>query len=275
MLKNILKFFQIFIISFIAVILVSLGIKAFDSFNKNNTSSPCPPGMVYVSSPVKDFCIDKYEVSPSNECPYQQPANQIESAANLSAPDCKPVSQAHVLPWVNITQVQAMQACAKAGKRLPTAEEWFFAALGTPDKNEGWSQDDCQLDNNWGAQPGLTGSGVNCRSAAGAYDMIGNVWEWVIDDVKDGVYQGRSLPDQGYIQETTTNGIAVSTNFDRPNLVFNNDFLWIKKHGLRGMARGGYWQNQEEGGIFSTYLTSPPSFVGIGVGFRCVKEINP
>jgi formylglycine-generating enzyme required for sulfatase activity len=61
---------------------------------------------------------------------------------------------------------------------LPTDKEWLQVALGTPDKETGWDSDDCQVENNWDIQPGLAGTGKNCVSAAGAYDMIGNVWEW-------------------------------------------------------------------------------------------------
>ncbi len=271
MLKKSFKIFHFLVISLLAAVLAAWGIRAIDSFNKKDNSLPCPAGMVYVVSAERDFCIDKYEASASDQCPYPQPANQTETLANLSDPACRPVSRARAFPWVNISRDQAKQACAKAGKRLPTAAEWQAASLGTPDKSSGWGPNDCQLNSNWNHQPGLTGSGVRCRSAAGAYDMIGNVWEWVSGEVKDGVFQSRGLPDQGYVQAMSEDGLPIETS-SKANPHYYNDYFWLKQKGVRAIMLGGYWQNKDQGGQYSAYAVSYPSFAGSGVGFRCVKE---
>ncbi len=267
---------EIIVIIF-AIILTTVGIKASDNFFSSEGESVakdegrCPAGMVYVPFSSGDFCIDKYEASPSPDCSHQNPSNQTTSKINLDQPGCYPVSRVGAAPWRNISQNQAAAACAKAGKRLPTNKEWLQAALGTPDLASGWSSQDCHVAENWKDQPGLTGSGDNCVSSAGVFDMIGNVWEWVDGTIYDGIYQEKSLPSQGYINSVDEDGLPSQTNFTIPDDNYYQDFFWIKDNGTRGFARGGYWNNKSEAGQYAVYLVSPPSFVGIGVGFRCVK----
>ncbi len=271
---------QFFVIG-VSILLTAGGIRAIDKvflsadISKGIKISRCPEEMVFVDTDKGGFCIDKYENSPSKECPFLVPKNQKETRINLNSSACKPVSAKGRIPWVNISEIQAKIACRKAGKRLPTSEEWYLASLGTPDiKVSFWGKDDCQLNSNWESQPGLTGSGKNCISSVGAYDMVGNVWEWVNNDVQDGFFNGRMLPDQGYIQETDNQGLPIVTNQAEPNPNYNNDYFWILKKGVRVVARGGYWQTGADAGIYSCYLLSLPSDASPGAGFRCVKEPN-
>ena len=72
------------------------------------------------------------------------------------------------------------------------------------------------------------------------------------------------------MSSVTSDGMIVSTEKEKdPN--FNEDYLWIKKSGIRGMARGGYWANGADAGGYAMYVVSPTSFSGDGVGFRCAK----
>jgi formylglycine-generating enzyme required for sulfatase activity len=283
-----IKFFKIFfrysVISIFAVGLATLGIDAADHradisgsiigrFLKTD-SAPCPADMALVQNDKGGFCIDRFEASAGDACSFPDPSIQSETKSNLDIPDCKPASKENSIPWRNISAVQAQIACAKAGKYLPVSEEWFVAALGTPDKSADWSADDCQVQNNWSSQPGKTGSGKNCVSAAGAYDMVGNVWEWVKGDVKDGALDGTALPEQGYITAVTSGGEPIGTDANDKNENYNADFFWIKRSETRGIMRGGYFGNGEGAGIFSFYAVSPPEFAGSGVGFRCAKQVK-
>ena len=95
--------------------------------------------------------------------------------------DIYAVSLPGVLPSANITWFQAQEACANAGKRLPTSAEWQVAANGTPDPGPDNGTTDC---NSTGVVPTLTtptGARSSCVSARGAFDMVGNVAEWVAD----------------------------------------------------------------------------------------------
>ncbi len=265
-----------------AIVLTVVGARATDNLDfmfsasvrdgLGEDGSPCPRDMVFVLSSDGGFCIDKYESSAGPNCTYKDPQNQAQTRENLNNPNCKPASVANAVPWRYISQTQAQTACAKAGKRLPTNEEWYLAALGTPDPDSGWGVNDCHVASNWQSQPGPTGSGSNCVSAAGAYDMIGNVWEWTQEIIIDGVYEEtRELPERGYINVADSKGFPVSTDPNQPDPNYNEDYLWIHFEGVRAFTRGGYWDNQSRAGIYSIYLIYEPASVGPGTGFRCVK----
>jgi len=257
----------------VVIILTSAGIKASDSLfgGGGQVKSLCPAEMVFVPGSTGGFCLDKYEDAAGNDCPSANPAAQDDTRGNLASQSCQPISQKGLIPWRFISQNQAAVACAKAGKRLPTNEEWLAGALAAPDKNSGWDVDDCQVNNNWSQQPGLTGSGKNCVSGVGAYDMIGNVWEWVAGTVEDGKYQGKVLPGEGYIKGVDSAGMPTAANLNQTDSNYNNDYLWIKNNGSRGIARGGYWANNDQAGQYSAYIVALPSDVGPGMGFRCAK----
>lgn len=154
-----------------------------------------------------------------------------------------------MLPTGCITWLQAEQACALAGKRLLTNDKWQRAAAGTTD--------DLPPDENSppcntfaGDGPVLTGSRSACVSRWGAYDMVGNLYEWIGD------WGDRSATCENWPPE------------------FGNDVSCFEGagNGLPGaVMRGGYSGLTGEGnaGVFAVAVINGPSFGVEGIGFRC------
>jgi formylglycine-generating enzyme required for sulfatase activity len=227
--------------------------------------------MVYVGNGNDGFCIDRYEVSVGSSCVHTTPKNKGESDDNLTLPQCNAAVTVGAAPWTHITRQQAELACARLQKRLPTTQEWYQAALGTLDKNSKWTDADCNVDS---AGPVATGSREHCVSAAGVYDMIGNVWEWQQETVLNGVYNGRELPGSGYIVSIDENGMPIEDDASVPDDSLFADYFWIDKTGVRGIFRGGYWRSQSDAGQYAVNITVDPSFTGSAIGFRCAKDIE-
>ncbi len=95
------------------------------------------------------------------------------------ANDIYAVSLPSAIPAANITWFQAQEACANAGKRLPTNAEWQVGANGTPDPGPDNGTTDCNTASD--GEVSLTGARTSCVSARGAFDMVGNLAEWVAD----------------------------------------------------------------------------------------------
>jgi hypothetical protein len=166
----------------------------------------CPPDAV----PLGPVCVDKYEASV-----WQVPAaradivRQIKSGTitkaalvdagaiqvrEASAEGCDfeeygpafpldgnytepryAVSLPGVVPSNCITARQATAACALAGKRLLALSEWYHAAIGTPFPEQDDGVSTCVLH---APAPLASGSRAACVSTIGAFDMLGNLYEW-------------------------------------------------------------------------------------------------
>ena len=124
---------------------------------------------------VGSVCIDRYENSIwTKRTGGTRITGQIPCDAN--GQDCKGVifarSVARVAPTAEISWLQAQQALANSGKRLPTSAEWQMAVADTPD-GEG-----CNVSSGSAQR---TGTARGCVSAHGVKDMVGNLYEWVAD----------------------------------------------------------------------------------------------
>jgi formylglycine-generating enzyme required for sulfatase activity len=274
------KIFKTGTIMIVSILLTTLTIDATDNMGNfsdsmlGNTISAltgkekgaCPEGMVFVETDTHSFCIDAYEASASDECIYAVPQTQGETQSNIEQKDCVAVSKKDAIPWTNVARQQATLLCAKTGKRLATAKEWYSAALGTPD-----SSPQCALEKIGQQGPDPTGSHDQCMSFTGAHDMVGNVWEWVSDTVRNGSYEDVIVPNSGYVHAVDEAGVAIETDPKNPDPHHNEDRFWSEKSQVTGMFRGGFWGSEEDAGIYSVHAQMSPSFVGKGVGFRCVQ----
>jgi len=184
-----------------------------------------------------------------------------------------PVSVPNAQPWSNVTQPQAADLCARAGKRLLSPGEWYVTARGTPDSASGVNEEQCNISSNRADGPAPTGTGMRCVSDAGAYDMVGNVWEWVDGVVVHGVWNDTPLPQTGYVQGVDMYGMPHLTG-SAADERFNSDRLWSDAQSDTGLMRGGYYGSGSNAGVYAVYAASPVSFYGDAVGFRCAQTQN-
>ena len=89
------------------------------------------------------------------------------------------VSVAGATPSAYVTWFQAVAACGNSQKRLPTNVEWQMAVTNTPDPGSDNGSTDCNTASTSAVVS--TGSRSACVSSAGAFDMVGNLSEWVAD----------------------------------------------------------------------------------------------
>jgi formylglycine-generating enzyme required for sulfatase activity len=148
---------------------------------------------------------------------------------------------------------QAQEACANAGKRLPTSAEWQVGANWTPDPGPDNGTTDCNTAANDGLST-LTGARSSCVSARGAFDMVGNLAEWVADWVP----ASTSCPGWAGFSDDDMCLAGASTTSNFPGAL------------LRGgafAALGG-----PLAGPLAVRATMPPSLTfSVFIGFRCAR----
>lgn len=140
---------------------------------------------------VDPFHMDIYEIT--NE----QYAKFIKAAGNKPPTEWKggnyPSSQAN-FPVVGVNWEDANAYAAWARKRLPTEEEWEFAARGTSNYlypwGNGWQAGNANAEG--ASQTFMEVGKSKGASPFGIYDMSGNAWEWTASDFK--AYPSGSLP---------------------------------------------------------------------------------
>jgi formylglycine-generating enzyme required for sulfatase activity len=173
-----------------------------------------PPGMVYVPGgtflmgrddgdeyerpahtvTLKPFYIDAYEVTCEQYQVFLQATSYAAPRGWLNG-NCPGGSLRKPVTGVNWEDVKAYAGWA--GKRLPTEEEWEYAARGTDGRLYPWGNEwRSGMANADSASGGLADVGsYGGASPFGAYDMVGNAWEWTASTLQ--AYPGGRLPVQG------------------------------------------------------------------------------
>jgi len=188
------------------------------------------------------------QVSPADSCTPAFPA-RFPATGNWTAP-LYAVSIPGVHPTACATWFQAEQACALSGKRLLTNQEWQRAAAGTPDPGTDNGTTDCDVASDG---PVNTGSRSACVSRWGAFDMVGNVEEWVAD-------WGSLAADcttwpAGFGSDVSCIGGDAAGVATLPG-------AWI---------RGGGWGGGASAGVFAVFGVRPLFIPYNSLGFRCAR----
>jgi hypothetical protein len=239
-------------------------------------AAKCPSDSVRVG-PV---CVDKFEASvweipnvPANKGLINKVKKGTATLANLTSAtaiangvvqrgvgsddypcgddgnDCTDiyaVSIPGVTPSAFITWFQAQQAATNSGKRLLSNAEWQGAAAGTPDPGTDNGTTDCNVGNTFTVSD--TGSRSNCVSRFGAFDMVGNLFEWVAEWVP---------------LSTTCVTDLFGTGDD--NCLAGADTT----SGPGALIRDGGFNFGAFAGVFAVNGGRQPSFEGVNGGFRC------
>ncbi|MCX6742498.1 MAG: right-handed parallel beta-helix repeat-containing protein [Candidatus Pacearchaeota archaeon] len=267
----------------------------------------CPANMSYINK-LNGYCIDKYEASAlgcenvGHNCGNYTDVNYCSTICvptdgvlggvnSDTGTTAKAYSRVNVAPFVGVSQKQARQMCANAGKHLCTDAEWLGAAnihgqfYNLPATLSA-SPNYCVVDS--GTYCNYAGNSNNacntsmykngasgCYSSEGVYDMTGNVWEWtnktvdVINPLGNAT-AGTGIANYYYVNTTSGNWSNLSS---ADNGKYGKDTVYFPTTTTgRAVIRGGYWNYGAIAGPFYAILDFDPSFVYYNLGFRCCSS---
>jgi formylglycine-generating enzyme required for sulfatase activity len=169
-------------------------------------------------------------------------------------------SIAGTLPSTCATWFQAEQACRLSGKRLLTNQEWQAAAAGTPDPDD--ADDNATTCATSSPFAVASGSRSQCVSSWGAYDMAGNVWEWIAEWINPALACTSWLP--GYGGDLSCVGTV-------PEGLVSRELVEFDPNLPGAIIRGGNFATGARNGIFAFFAGVNPHNVSRSTGFRCAR----
>jgi formylglycine-generating enzyme required for sulfatase activity len=149
------------------------------------------------------------------------------------------------LPVTDVTWAEAKKFCEVVGGRLPTEEEWEYAArAGSSQAHYGVPREIAQYGDE--ARPVPHPVRTKAPNAFGLYDMLGNVSEWVLDR-----YYNRYDPEAPVTGPDVTQPLASNA--------------WA-------ITRGGSWEGDVVSLRASRRAVMEPDATDGRVGFRCAHD---
>ncbi len=195
------------------------------------------------------FHIDQYEVTTARYAKFFQ---ETKRPAPKYWSDQIPQRHGNE-PVIGVDWNDANGYCVWAGKRLPTEAEWEKAARGIDQRLYPWGNAEpnrqrANFDHccDFKGYEALTegGSFEQGKSPYGAYDMAGNVWEWVADRYDGGSYDESP-------ERNPTGRLS----------------------GEKRIVRGGAWDSASAYIRSSYRLRLSPTFRLDNIGFRCAQDV--
>lgn len=205
------------------------------------------------------FSIGKYEVTNRQYLTFikatghRLPENCCDPKENIWRGDTLLDGVAD-LPIINVSWDDAVAYCKWIGGRLPTEAEWEKAARGTDSRTYPWGNEPVsgnRANYSLDPVPFFTGPSTLARvnqydfgrSPYGAYEMAGNVWEWVQDWYDEAYYKNSS-----------------AKNPSGPS------------DGTERVIRGGSWRNDAATLRSSNRFKHAPKERRTYIGVRCAKD---
>ena len=192
---------------------------------------------------LDEFYIDKYEVTNSDYrvCVVDGVCKPPQDMTNYNNPEY----ENH--PVVHVDWEMARTYCDWRDAQLPTEAQWEKAARGMDARTYPWGEGIACSQANYlscieDTQP--FDSYAGSLSPYGAYNMAGNVWEWVADWYSP-----------AYDVSETDNPVGAES-------------------GERRVLRGGGWNQHEYLLRTSARLGVVPTDVFLSFGFRCASDVN-
>ena len=245
------------------MVLVNAGgfTRGIDDTKTENFLDEAPAKMIYLSS----YYIDKFEVSNSKYTEFiiatDHPAPAYWDHRKLNQP-----SQ----PVTGVNWFDSDTYCRWANKRLPTEAEWEKAARGPAGSIYPWGNELDYSKANFAK--GKTGqkyitSPVDAHpegiSYYGAYNMAGNVFEWVQDWYSSDYYK---------LDETRNpKGPQSKETKSNKNIRTKSNVGFKKK-----VIRGGSWFAPAQSITTTHRFWNNPmnNSYGVGLGFRCARSLS-
>lgn len=242
-------------------------------------ASPALDGCPKEMARVDQFCIDRWEahltsMGPDGHASMHPHQLRPEPGVKYVARSAK-----GVYPQAYVSRIEARAACESGGKRLCSVAEWYRTCQGPqrwkwpygPTESRGacntgkahllglrhgedpsrWRYDAHFNDPALDLEPGFlarTGEYEKCRSGEWAWDMVGNLHEWVSDSVDPSL--GSRIPLSDYVKGR------------------------VESRGGNAIILGGFYSTSRELGDGCSFATTahPESYHDYSTGFRCCAE---
>lgn len=215
-----------------------------------------PAPQVYLDA----FYIDKYEVTNKlyKACVDAGICQAPLNFSSFTRPSYFDNPQFEEYPVIAVDWSRAKTYCEWRGAQLPTDAQWEKAARGTDARTYPWGEAiSCDKANYWPKDQPCIGDTMKVGayegnlSPYGAYDMAGNVMEWVADGYSDMYYSA----------SPASNPLEPASGEER-------------------FFRGGSWMSSSEG-LRATFRHRAANSSGhvpyysLDLGFRCARGISP
>ncbi|MEW6401239.1 MAG: SUMF1/EgtB/PvdO family nonheme iron enzyme [Chloroflexota bacterium] len=159
--------------------------------SNSGDSDEQPVHTVYLDA----FWIDQTEVTNTLYalCVLADECDQPASRDSFTRKPYFGINEFDDYPVINVSWEDAKTYCLWVGRRLPTEAQWEKAARGTDGRTYPWGDESPNASMlNYNGSVGDTaevGAYPDGASLYGAFDMAGNVWEWVADWYDSAYYQ--------------------------------------------------------------------------------------